>query len=130
MKLLGEWGVTLLDTLVPIFRLDIDEAAELRREALLHPIMRESLQFPELSDYLYDNGIIRAREDLLEWAKIPERSGRLTIEDPAVCSGMLMDIVFGALLRRRHLKAAADRELRKLHIKKRLEIFLNGVRRA
>ncbi|MBO9187044.1 TetR/AcrR family transcriptional regulator [Rhizobium sp. K1/93] len=120
----------LLDTLVRIFRLDIDEAAELRREALLHLIMRESLQFPELSDYLYDNGIIRAREDLIEWLRSQNEADRLTIEDPAVCSGMLMDIVFGALLPRRRLKAAADRELRKLHIKKRLEIFLNGVRRA
>jgi AcrR family transcriptional regulator len=119
----------LLETLIRVFRLDIDDAAEREREAVLNLITRESLQFPELSDYLYDNGIIRAREELIEWLANQDQNGNLKVEDPLVCAGMLMDIVFGALLPRRRLKQAVDRRLRTQHIKKRLEIFLKGVGR-
>lgn len=116
----------LPETLVRIFRLDIDDEAELAREAILHLISRESVLFPELADYLYEHEIIRSREALIDWLQREGRRGRMTVEDPLVHAGMLMDIVFGALLPRRRLRRAADRALRTEHIKKRLEIFLRG----
>ena len=122
----GNEDLPLLDTLVRIFRLDIDDAAEQAREAVLNLIVRESILFPELSDYLYENEVIRSREALVEWLKLECRRGRMTVEDPLVHAGMLMDIVFGALLPRRRLRKAADRAIRTGHIKKRLEIFLRG----
>ena len=120
----------LLETLVRIFRLDIDETAELEREAILSLIVRESVQYPELSDYLYENKIIRSRELLLEWIATETQRGRMIIEDPLVAAGMLMDIVFGALLPRRRLRHGVDRAERIEHIKKRLEIFLRGIQRV
>ncbi len=117
-----------LETLVRIFRLDIDEAAEREREAILNLIVRESAQFPELSDYLYENNILRSREELIEWLDDQARRGTIVIEDPVMCAGMLMDIVFGALLPRRRLKHATDRTRRVEHIKQRLAIFLRGIR--
>jgi len=119
-------NLPLLETLVRIFRLDIDDEAELAREAVLNLIVRESLLFPKLSDYLYQNEVIRSREALVNWLELESRRGRMRVEDPLVYAGMLMDIVFGALLPRRRLREAADRALRTEHIKKRLEIFLRG----
>src|SRR6202012_4216081 len=37
----------ILETLIKIFRLDIDDEAERAREAILNLIVRESVQFPE-----------------------------------------------------------------------------------
>lgn len=114
----------VFETMVRIFRLDIDETAEREREAILNLIVRESARFPELSDYLYEN-ILRSRE-VIEWLNEQTRCGRMTVEDPAMCAGMLMDIVFGALLPRRRIKKGADRTRRVEDIKKRLKIFLRG----
>ncbi|MFG1412055.1 TetR/AcrR family transcriptional regulator [Xanthobacter sp. VTT E-85241] len=118
--------LSLMETLVRIFRLDIDDDAEKEREAILQLITRESSQFPELSDYLYKHQIIRSREDLIEWLENERLRGRITVEDPLVNAGMLMDIVFGALLPRRRLQNRIDRARRTEHIKKRLEIYLRG----
>lgn len=118
----------VFDTLVAIFRLDIDETAEREREAILNLIARESALFPELSDYLYQNNILRSREQLIDWLIQENRLGRMNVEDPLVLSGMLMDVVFGALLPRRRLLSRADRAERIEHIKQRLHIVLRGIR--
>lgn len=117
----------VLDTLFLIFRLDIYEAAQREREAILNLLMRESVLMPDLSDYLYEHNILRSREDLIDWLAVEATRGRMIIEDPLVCAGMLMDIVFGALLPRRRIHQAAERAQRLEHIKKRLEIFVRGV---
>lgn len=117
----------ILDALTDIFRLDIGDKAEREREAILRLITRESAQFPDLSDYLYDHEILRTRDELIGWLEGQAQRGRITLEDPLVCAGMLMDIVFGALLPRRRLRTKADRTQRTEHIKKRLVIFLRGL---
>lgn len=117
----------VLEVMGRIFRLDIDEQAEREREALLNLIARESTQFPELSAYLYDSQILRSREDLIGWLREQARQGRMAIEDPLMCAGMLMDIVFGALLPRRQLRTDAERAQRTEHIRQRLKIFLRGI---
>lgn len=117
----------LQETLIRIFRLDIDDATEQQREVMLNLLVRESVLFPELADYLYENGIIRSREALIDWLEQEIHQGRLRAEDPQVLAGMLMDIVFGALLPRRRLREAADRELRTEHIRQRLNLFLRAV---
>lgn len=117
----------VLDTLFLIFRLDIDEGAQKEREAILNLLVRESVLMPDLSDYLYQHNILRSREDLVEWLEGEAARGRLAVEDPLVCAGMLMDVVFGALLPRRRIHQAAERAQRLDHIKKRLEIFVRGI---
>ncbi|QSN64328.1 MULTISPECIES: TetR/AcrR family transcriptional regulator [unclassified Caballeronia] len=117
----------LLDTLIRIFRLDLDDDAERAREAMLNLIVRESTLLPELSDYLYENGALRSREALIEWLLLESARGRISVDDPLVDAGMLMDMVFGALLPRRRSTEATDRMLRRDHIKKRLAIYLRGI---
>lgn len=51
----------------------------------------------------------------------------MTVEDIDVCTGMLMDIVFGALLPRRRDQDAETRQLRIAHIKQRIRITLAGM---
>jgi AcrR family transcriptional regulator len=117
----------LLETLIRIFRLDIDDAAEQAREAMLNLIARESVQFPELSDYLYQNEVLRSREALIEWLRHEHEGKRIVVDDPQLIAGMLMDLVFGALLPRRRLLNAEERARRTKHIKQRLEIVLRGL---
>jgi len=117
----------VLETLFLIFRLDIDEAAQREREVILNLLVRESVLIPDLSDYLYEHNILRSREDLIEWLGTEAERGRMSVEDPLVCAGMLMDIVFGALLPRRRIHQVAERLQRLEHIKKRLEIFVRGL---
>lgn len=117
----------LFETLVRIFRLDLDDDAERAREAVLNLIVRESTLLPELSDYLYENEVFRSRETLVDWLVMESGRGRMSIGDPLVHAGRLMDVVFGALLPRRRLTQAADRALRLEHIRKRLAIYLRGI---
>ncbi|WP_319529591.1 TetR/AcrR family transcriptional regulator [uncultured Cohaesibacter sp.] len=116
-----------LDTLCKIFRLDLDDRAAAERDAMLNLVARESLQFPELSDLIYDTGIIKSREELIEWLEEQRRAGRITIDDTTDCAGLMMDVVFGALLPRRRFKDFVDREWQSRMIRGRLEIILKGL---
>ena len=116
-----------LEALVRIFRLDMDRRRDVEREALLNLLVRESTRFPELSDFLYDRGIIRSREDLMDWLASEVPRGRIVVADAALCAGLLMDIVFGGLLPRRRQAGDDARHQRKLDIIKRLAIVLRGL---
>lgn len=123
------------ETLFRIFRLDISENEALEREAILKLMTRESVFFPELSDYLYKSKAVHSRELLMEWLESENEKGSLQVEDSGICAGMLMDIVFGALIPRRWVsekgdKQQLDAEGRKYQleiIKKRIRMVLNGI---
>ncbi len=115
------------ESLFRIFRLDISEQEHQTREALLNLMIRESVLFPELAEYLYQTKAVRSRELLREWLYHQHLPGGLTAEDIDVCTGMLMDIVFGALLPRRRDQDADARQLRIVHIKQRIRITLAGM---
>ena len=116
-----------LDTLCRIFRLDLDDQAAAERDAMLNFVARESLQYPELSDLIYDTGIIRSREELIEWLEDQKRDGTLQISDTVDCAGLMMDVVFGAMLPRRRLKDPVDRQWQSQMIRGRLAIILKGL---
>ena len=118
---------SVLETLTQIFRLDIDSNDQAAREAILRLLTRESVLFPELSEYLYQKEILRSREALIEWLLYEISRGRLPSGDVLVYAGMLMDIVFGALIPRRVLLTDTEREQRTEHIRQRLAIFLRGI---
>lgn len=123
----ADGSLSLLDTLVKIFRLDLDAAAAEERDAIINLFAREALQYPELSDLIYDTGIIRAREDLIDWLDEQNRLGRLHVADTTNCAGLLMDVVFGALLPKRRHKAVIDRARQRAEIRQRLQIILLGL---
>ncbi|WP_258183482.1 TetR/AcrR family transcriptional regulator [Escherichia albertii] len=55
-----------------IFRLDISQEDAKEREASLKLMTRESILFPDLSDYLYATKTLRSRELLIEWLDIQQ----------------------------------------------------------
>ena len=117
----------MLDALAVIFRLGMDQQRDVEREALLNLITRESVLFPELSDYLYNQGILRFREDLVTWIEAQAERGLLVVDDAVLCAGLLMDIAFGALLPRRRQLGDEARAQRKQDIKRRFVIVLRGL---
>ncbi|WP_319498766.1 helix-turn-helix domain-containing protein [uncultured Cohaesibacter sp.] len=116
-----------LDVLCRIFRLDLDDQEAAERDAMLNLVARESLQYTELSDLIYDTGIIRSREELIEWLEEQKRNKTLSIEDPVDCAGLMMDVVFGAMLPRRRFKEPVDRKWQSRMIRGRLAIILKGL---
>lgn len=116
-----------LDALRLIFRLDLDDRQAEERDALMNLIARESLIFPELNAMLYDTGVIRSRELLMEWLAGQMQRGALPDCDMARLAGMLMDIVFGALLPRRRRKGPVDRGQIADEIVARIAIVLHGI---
>ena len=115
------------ECLCRIFRLDISDEAYREREAVLKLMTRESVLFPELSDYLYRTRAINAREMLMEWLQDCVNRKGFEPVDPEVCAGMLMDIVFGALMPRRQPCRMEERQIAMSHIKKRIQIMLQGM---
>ncbi len=130
--------LALEETLFRIFRLDISENEALEREAILKLMTRESVFFPELSDYLYESKAIHSREMLMDWLEKEHEKGRLIVEDSGICAGMLMDIVFGALIPRKWVletegKQQLDANGRRNQletIKKRIRMILRGINPA
>jgi len=119
-----EEALPVMATLYRIFRLDNGEEEARQREIILNLIIRESVLMPALSDYLYENEVLKSREKLAEWLTKEHETGRVFIEDSILYAGMLMDIVFGALLPRRRPHGAAERAQNTQEIKKRLHIAM------
>lgn len=114
----------LMESFVKIFQLDLDDETDRDREQFLRLLLNDSVELPEMSEYLYDNGIISARELLMQWLQREAERGKLQLEDTLVYAGMLMSIVFGALVPRRRNE---DIQIRKQHIRVALSVFIKGV---
>lgn len=119
--------LSLRDSLRAIFRLGLDDTEADERDALLNLIARESLLFPELSMLLYDTGVIQFRELLMDWLENQMAAGTLPRCDLPMLAGLLMDVVFGALLPRRRRTTTVDRTAQAEEILARLDIILNGL---
>ena len=117
-----------LDALRRIFRLDLEDRAAAERDALMKLIARESLMFPELNALLYDTGVIKFREILVDWLEGQMAEGALPRCRAPMLAGMLLDTVFGALLPRRQLKGSLDRAAQATDIMDRIAIILRGLR--
>ncbi|WKX26123.1 TetR/AcrR family transcriptional regulator [Tatumella ptyseos] len=117
----------LKESLFRIFRLDISHDEILEREAILRLMTREAILFPEISDYLYEAKAVRSRELLMEWLQETAEVNGLLLEDAEILAGLLMDVVFGALLPHRRELEVKDRNKVTNHIKKRIEIILLGM---
>ncbi|MDN7378386.1 TetR/AcrR family transcriptional regulator [Escherichia coli] len=128
----------LNEALFRIFRLDISQEDAKEREALLKLMTRESILFPDLSDYLYATKTLRSRELLIEWLDIQQAQGRITVKNTGNCAGMLMDIVFGALIPRRWLLDLNEdqtltpegRQQQLEEIKERIETVIQGIKNS
>ena len=118
----------MLTSLIKIFRLDMDDAAGQRRLDFIRVFMKAAVEAPETSDTLYASGRFHPREALMDWLLAQARRGKLPLQDEEeakVYAGMLMNLVFGALIPVRHDHEEIDE--RTTHVIKALTIFLKGV---
>lgn len=118
---------SLDESLFRIFRLDISDEAFQERDAILRLMTRESILFPELSDYLYESEAVRSRELLMEWLHTTARENNFMSDEIEVYAGMLMDTVFSALMPRRRIHDTEFRIKITAEIKKRIQILLRGM---
>lgn len=113
-----------------IFLVDIDEEAHRRRMELVHLVIVEAHQFPELAALLHERGGDKSRVMLTEWLEAQARRGRVDIEDADATAKTLMDMMFGAIVIDRgkgpQRPGGDDRRIRLRHA---IRIFVNGVRR-
>lgn len=111
-----------------IFMIDMDEAADEERAAFIHLAMRESGQFPELRDMLHDEGMLKSRQQLVDWLSQQATVGKAAISNPESCARMLMDMIFGGIRPPEgQAKAWPNLELRKAHLRQCIAIFARGV---
>lgn len=118
---------SLDESLFRIFRLDISKNERLEREAILRLMTRESILFPELSDYLYETRAVKSRELLMEWLQLTAHKKNLPLDNVEIIAGLMMDVVFGALMPHRRITKDEDAEKITVHIKRRLQIVLAGI---
>lgn len=121
----------LAETLEDIFLIDIDEEDERDREALIHMIVSEVQQYPEIGVMLHRHGVQQSRQLLADWLSQQQRRGRLHVEDPMGGARMLMDMIFGAMASFPNCPDDwPDRQSRRRHLRMCIDVFLNGVCRA
>lgn len=121
-------NLPIYEVLLKIFRLDLEEEADVHRIQFLQLFKNESVESPDKIQELYESRSINPRELLIDWLEKQVKNGRITIQhydDLKVYAGMLMNIVFGALTPSR--RSFDDLNTRKEHIKKALLIFLKGI---
>jgi AcrR family transcriptional regulator len=113
-----------------IFLIDIDEEAHTQRMEVLRLVIVEGRQFPELAALLRERGGDKSQTMLTEWLEAQAQRGRIDIEDAATTAKMLMDVVFGAVAMKwvEGPQWPGGDEWR-LHLRRAIRIFVNGVRR-
>ncbi len=108
-----------------IFRVDGDEGEAIGHDGLIRLIVAESRAFPELHDIFVSRGPRVAEAELVAWIARQVARGRLVTDDPTACAGVLLDMMFGAMMPRTDHGEAPDRQRR---IDAAIGVFLNGTR--
>ena len=106
------------------------EEAHTQRIEVLRLVIVEGRQFPELTALLHEHGGDKSLTMLTQWLEAQARRGRIDIEDAATTAKMLMDVMFGAIAMQgvEGLQWPGGEELR-MHLRRSIRIFVNGVRR-
>jgi AcrR family transcriptional regulator len=119
----------IADALAEIFMIDIGEDAERERWPFIHALMLDAQQFPEISEALMTHGVDRSRQMLADWLAAQRARGLIEIDDTLSASRMLMDMIFAAMVGPPgHPNDWPDRATRSRHLRRCIDVFLNGVR--
>jgi AcrR family transcriptional regulator len=118
------------EALAAIFRLDIDEAENRERLAFIRLAMADADRFPEIGEAITLEGAEPARRLLASWLARQQARGALRPFPPEAAARMLMDMVFGVLVKRFPGDALLTREERFAHARQCIDIFLHGLARA
>ncbi len=112
-----------------IFRIDISEEEDDARAVFFQFVALEADRFPELIDILRRHGVEEARRLLAEWLDRQRERGLIVTDDTMSDARMLMDMIFGSMGMK--YKSCGDwpsLDERRVHMRRCIQIFLNGVR--
>ncbi|MCV3766634.1 TetR/AcrR family transcriptional regulator [Rhizobium sp. TRM95796] len=118
-----EPGDTVERALSAIFRVDVDEETDQKRQNFLRQARQDAVASPEIGDVLREDCLDRARRRLTAWFERWSAAGLLSATNPQAAAYMLMDMAYGA----------ADGDQRKgasgrAFIRTCIQYFVNGVR--
>ncbi|MBP1851187.1 TetR/AcrR family transcriptional regulator [Rhizobium halophytocola] len=89
-------AVAMEEQIATVFRVDIGEEDDRRRQAFMAMSIDESRNCPELLDHIAREGSERSRADLAAWLADGQRLGLIAAGDPLSMARIMMDVLFGA----------------------------------
>ena len=116
--------------LAAIFRLEVEEAENNERLAFIRLAMADSDRYPEIGEAITLEGAEPARRLLSSWLARQQERGALRPFPPQAAARMLMDMVFGVLVKRFPGDDLLTRDDRFAHAQRCIDVFLHGVSRA
>ena len=120
-------GLPMADALAAIFRLHVEEPDNNERLAFIRLAMADSDRYPEIAEAISLEGAEPARRLLTEWLAGRQERGALRPFPPRTAARMLMDMVFGVLVKRFPGDDLMTREDRFAHARHCIDVFLNGL---
>lgn len=120
-------GLPLDAALEKIFRIDIDAKANAERMAILKLTLAESQLSPELGKVLHEHGGEKAHAELARWLRRQSLLGKVAVGNADQDARILMDMVFGPIIRKSVVKLPMRGEYARDHIRRCIAIFLNGI---
>lgn len=123
-------GLPLKTALEKIFRVDIDARAHRERVAIIKLMIAEAPLFPELKTIMHKRGGERSHAELSRWLAEQARQGKISIGNADQDAHILMDMVFGPLLRQTAGIPGIREQTMNDHTRRCISIFLNGATRA
>lgn len=115
------------EALRKVFRVDLSEEASRRRIFLLRMVLSEAERTPEIAQIIHDEAGDGARIDLARFLEARVAKGDLSLADTDRASQMLVDMMYGALTRKREGGIGwSNAEERRAQIEASIELFLNG----
>ncbi|PTW60469.1 TetR family transcriptional regulator [Breoghania corrubedonensis] len=111
-----------------MFRIDLSPEQETETEEILKIVCTEAERCPELREVVRQHGAEVALAELSGWLADRHQAREIVIDDPQACAQILMDMVFGTLVKTMPEHASIPRgHARALHIRRCVAIFLKGV---
>ncbi|WP_054142689.1 TetR/AcrR family transcriptional regulator [Bosea sp. AAP35] len=117
----------LAQALAAIFRLDIEEPDNNERLAFIRLAMADSDRYPEIAEAITLEGAEPALRLLTTWMTHQQERGALRPFPPQTAARMLMDMVFGVLVKRFPGDDLLTREDRFAHARHCIDVFLHGL---
>jgi AcrR family transcriptional regulator len=115
------------EALAAIFRLDTAEVENRERLAFIRLAVADADRYPEIGEAIAMEGAQAALNLLADWLGRQQARGVLRPFPPEAAARMLMDMVFGVLVKRYPGDSLLSSEQRLAHARRCIEVFLNGL---
>lgn len=120
-------GLPVGVALEKIFRVEIDARSHKERIAIIKLMIAEAPLFPELRLIMHKRGAEKSRDELSRWLAEQATAGKIAIDSPDDDAQILMDMVFGPIIRQTVGATRMPQQNMKDHIRRCIGIFLQGV---